>query len=78
MSTAELNRKKLELIAWINRLNDENIIEFLDAFKGSKANEDWWDELSEGQKKMIQKGLDDAKEGKLVSSKEFWDQLKNG
>jgi hypothetical protein len=36
MSIAELNKKKLDLIAWINRLSDENIIEFLDGLKESK------------------------------------------
>jgi hypothetical protein len=30
MSTAELNKTKLDLIAWINRLSDENVIAFLD------------------------------------------------
>jgi hypothetical protein len=30
MSTAELNKTKLDLIDWINRLSDENVIAFLD------------------------------------------------
>lgn len=39
MSTAELNKKKLDLIAWINRLSDENVIEFLEGLKKSESNE---------------------------------------
>lgn len=78
MSTAELNKKKLELIAWINRLSDENIIEFLDSLKSSEANEDWWDELSTSQKQLVEKGIADIERGNVISSSHFWNKLKNG
>jgi hypothetical protein len=78
MSTAELNKKKLDLIAWINRLSDENIIEFLDGLKKSKTKNDWWDELSENQQKMLQNGIDDIENGNVISSTQFWKELKNG
>lgn len=78
MSTAELNKKKLDLIDWINRLSDENIIEFLDGLKSSKSKEDWWDELSESQQKMLQNGIDDIEAGNVISSTQFWNGLKNG
>ncbi len=78
MSTAELNRKKLGLIAWINRLSDENIIEFLDGLKRSKTKIDWWDELSENQKKLIDNGLKEVENGNLISSSDFWSKLRNG
>ena len=29
MSTTDLDKKKLDLIAWINQLSDKNTIEFL-------------------------------------------------
>ncbi len=78
MSTAELNKMKLDLIAWINKLSDENLIEFLDGLKRSKSNSDWWDSLSESQKKMVQNGLDDIEKGDIISSNQFWKELKNG
>jgi hypothetical protein len=78
MSTAELNQKKLDLIAWINRLSDENVIEFLDGLKRSKSKEDWWDELSENQQKMLQNGIEDIDTGNVISSAQFWKELKNG
>lgn len=78
MSTAELNKKKLDLIAWINKLSDENIIEFLDGIKGSKSKNDWWDELSENQQMMLQNGIDDIENGKVISSTQFWNELRNG
>jgi hypothetical protein len=37
MSTAEINKTKLYLIALINRLSNENFIEFLDGLKKSKS-----------------------------------------
>jgi len=78
MSTAELNKTKLDLIAWINRLSDENVIAFLDGLKNSKSKEDWWDELSENQQKMLQNGIDDIETGNVISSIKFWKELKNG
>ena len=78
MSSAELNHKKLDLIAWINRLSDENIIEFLDGLKRSKSKDDWWDGLSENQQKMLQNGIDDIENGNVISSNQFWEALKNG
>jgi len=78
MSTAELNKMKLDLIAWINKLSDENMIEFLDGLKRSKSKTDWWDGLSESQKKMLQNGLDEVENGNVISSDQFWKDLKNG
>ena len=77
MTTGELNKKKLDLIAWINRLSDEHLIEFLDGLKESKSKNDWWEELSDNQQKMLQIGIDDIEKGKIVSSKQFWKELKN-
>jgi len=77
MSTAELNEIKLNLIAWINQLSDTDIISFLEGIRNSWSKSDWWDELSSGQKKVVLAGLKDAKEGKLISSGEFWKRLKN-
>lgn len=78
MSTAELNKTKLDLIAWINKLSDENIIEFLDSLKSSSSNDDWWDELSISQKQLLKNGLEDIDKGNVISSSQFWKTLKNG
>lgn len=78
MSTAELNKKKLDLIAWINQLSDENTIEFLDGLKSSKADKDWWDELSISQQQLIKEGIDDIENGNVISSSQFWNKLTNG
>jgi hypothetical protein len=77
MSTAELNQTKLDLIAWINRLSDENMIAFLDGLKKSKSKDDWWDDLSENQQKIVRNGLEDIESGNVISSAQFWEELKN-
>jgi hypothetical protein len=77
MSSAELNKMKLDLIAWINRLSDEKIIEFLDGLKRSESNGDWWDELSEQQQEKLLRGIEDIENGNVLSSSQFWNELKN-
>lgn len=78
MSTAELNKKKLDLIAWINALSDERTIEFLYGLRSSDSSEDWWDKLSISQQKLIREGIDDIQKGSVISSSQFWNKLKDG
>lgn len=77
MSAAELNRIKLDLIAWINQLSDVDLISFLEGLRSSRANQDSWDELSADQKKVVLQGLEDAEKENLMSSAEFWKRLKD-
>jgi len=55
MSSAELNRKKLDLIAWIVQLSDERMIELLESIKASHSTDDRLAKLSEYQKQVIRK-----------------------
>lgn len=77
MSTAELNGIKLDLIDWINKLSDDDLILFLDGLRISRAQNDWWEELPIDQKKQVLAGLKDAEEGKLMDSEKFFDRLKH-
>ena len=77
MSTAELKQIKLNLVAWINQLSDNDLITFLEGVRISTANKDWWEGLSTDQKKQILSGMKDADEGKVMESKEFWESLSN-
>lgn len=77
MSAAELKRKKLDLIAWINMLSDERLIEFLDSLKTSGSTEDWWTNLSENQRSVINNGIKDIDEGRVMTSDQFWKNLKS-
>jgi len=77
MSTTDLNKKKLDLIAWINQLSDKNTIEFLDNLKRATSKDDWWDELSDNEQIKLQNGMNNIKEGNVISSAQFWKELKN-
>ncbi|MFW6309477.1 MAG: hypothetical protein ACOC1D_00110 [Prolixibacteraceae bacterium] len=58
---------KLELIEWLTSLEDSDTIEYLKLVKDSKsAGSDWWYDLSEEQKRKIEQGMKDIKEGNVL------------
>ena len=67
----ELEAIKLELIAWLSKLEDQDTIEYLKVVKDiQETGNDWWEELNENQKIRIEKGLNDVKEGRIFSHEE--------
>ncbi|WP_121811539.1 hypothetical protein [Mucilaginibacter kameinonensis] len=78
MSVAELNKTKSNLIAWIEQLSDSNMLTFLEGIRSSKSDKDWWEQLTDAQKQNINEGVNDAENGRVMSSTEFWTKLKNG
>lgn len=65
---------KLELIEWLTKLDDDETIQYLKLVKDSKDKQtDWWHDLSNAQKRGIERGLRDIDEGKVVSH----DQVKS-
>ena len=79
MSVAEIKKTKHDLIAWIEGLSDINMLTVLDGLKNSRSDgKDWWDDLTENQKQHINRGLADAENGRVMSSADFWNKLKNG
>jgi predicted transcriptional regulator len=77
MSVAEIKKTKSNLIAWIEQLSDSNMLMVLDGLRNAGSDKDWWSDLSESQKQHIQEGVDDAENGRVISSAEFWNNLKN-
>lgn len=63
MNTQTLN-KKIELIQWLSTLEDSSIIEKLLKFRKEET-KDWWDTISEDEKKSIEKGISEANQEKL-------------
>ena len=55
---------KLELIEWLARLEDEEVIRYLKIVKDSERDHDWWNDLSDEQKAGIERGLKDIDEGR--------------
>lgn len=66
---------KLELIAWLTKLKDNETIKFLKIIKDSSSRKhDWWNDLTEQQKLGIQRGLKDIDEGRIVQHSEVKDK----
>jgi len=65
---AELNiqSKKIELIQWLSTIEDLSVINKIIDLK-KQENKDWWNSISENEKRSVEKGLQDAEAGKLNS-----------
>jgi len=61
-----LENKKIELIQWLSTLNDKLLIDKLMKLR-EKEKTDWWNEISAAEKKSIEKGIQEAENGKLTS-----------
>lgn len=62
---------KLELIEWLTKLEDDETIQYLKVVKDSKSTgHDWWEDLSENEKRGIERGLKDIEAGRVVSHEE--------
>ena len=67
----ELEAIKLELISWLSKLEDQETLEYLKVVKETQeAGNDWWEELTEEQKRGIESGLNDVKEGRVITHEE--------
>lgn len=78
MSVVEVKQTKINLKAWIDQLKDANMLYLLDSLRTASFSKSSWDDLSEFERKNINEGLDDIEHGRVISSGEFWNQLKNG
>ncbi|RAI88486.1 hypothetical protein [Algoriphagus yeomjeoni] len=65
----ELQNKKIELIQWLSTLEDSSLIDKLMKFR-EREKSDWWGAISDEERLSIQKGIDDANEGKLKPNSE--------
>lgn len=62
---------KLELIEWLTKLEDKDIIEYLKVVKDSNSNgQDWWNDLTVSQKQGIERGLSDIDHGRTTPHEE--------
>ncbi len=61
-----LQTKKIELIQWLTTLEDSSVIDQLMNIR-KKDDAGFWDESSLIEQKSIEKGIQDANDGKLTS-----------
>jgi hypothetical protein len=65
-----MKSEKEKLIDWIRTVDDETIIEKLKLVKDSNAENGWWEELSDAEIASIERGLADAKAGRIIPHEE--------
>ena len=63
---------KLELIEWLTRIEDKNLLNSLLLFKKSNETLDWDDTLSAENRNLLNEGLTDIRKGRTVSSEKVW------
>lgn len=64
-----IQTEKLKLIEWITKIQDLRTIEKILKIQ-SEAPYDWWDDLTDYEKKEIELGLADIEQGKTVDHSE--------
>jgi len=62
---------KIELIGWLTQLNDKKVLESLASLKDSFVSGDWYAGLTAAQKKSMQKGVENHRQGKYLTSSQF-------
>lgn len=64
-SDVTLSNKKIELIQWLSTIEDISILNKIMELRKNES-KDWWNSISENEKKSIEAGLNDAENGKLI------------
>ena len=65
MSVLTVEKQKLDLIEWVMSIDDESMLKLLLGLAGLQNAGDWWDDISEPDKKSILRGIEDAKFGRV-------------
>lgn len=69
-----LESRKINLINWISSIQEENILAQMEEIQ--KENNDWWDIISEEDKKAINDGLNQLDRGEYVTRSQVKTQIK--
>jgi hypothetical protein len=70
-----IQAQKLELVKLILDIEDKSVLNnFIQLIKVSK--EDWWDKISEGEKKAIEEGLAELDKGMGIPHEEVMKKYK--
>jgi hypothetical protein len=67
MTVQEMEVKKVKLISMITSLYDDNLIQQLEKILLA-AEKDWWNIIDDKERKAIQEGMLDYKNGNLVDN----------
>ena len=71
---SDIEQRKLQLITMITQLYDLDLLDAIEnLFLTNKK--DWWQSLSQEEQKAIDAGLDDIKNGKLLSNDQVMKEI---
>lgn len=59
-----IQKAKIDLIQWLTTIEDSSVIQKIMELKNTE-NKDWWNEISDVEKKSIELGISDADNGNL-------------
>ena len=65
----EISELKVNLIQWLTTLEDLDVLKKIASLRESEGH-DWWNGVTESEKTSIEKGIQDANEGKVISHNE--------
>ncbi len=71
-----LQSKKLELVQLIINTEKPSILSKVEAILKKEKASDWWDEISQEEKKAIEKGLAEADKGELIPHEEVMKEVR--
>lgn len=70
-----LQEKKLELVQLILNTEKPSVLKKVEAVLKKENDLDWWDGISEEEKKAIEKGIAEADRGELISHSVVMDEV---
>ena len=65
--TMNIQTEKLRIIEWLLGIEDQTILEKIKFLRSHPTiQNDWWNTISEAEKKSIDRGLDDVEKGRVT------------
>lgn len=71
-----LQAKKLELVQLILNTEKKAVLEKVEALLKNEKDADWWDEISEAERRAIEEGIAEADREELIPHEEVMKELK--
>lgn len=65
----DIQNAKIELIQWLTTLEDSSLIQKIIELRKNET-KDWWENISDSEKKSIESGISDAANGKVKPNSE--------
>ena len=74
MEAMTLEARKINLINWISTIQEDNILEKVEKIQKEKT--EWWDTISDKDKKAINEGLEQLDRGEYLTHSQVRSKIK--